>query len=143
MFKTRYNARVPAEGTINNQDSLTRQSEYTETTVDYYLKRYSATGLLGDPQRAAEARFEDVSEVMDYQEALNKVIAVKDAFMQLPAEKRREFGDDPNNWIQAEVAKQAEEAAKAAQLLQAKQADEAAKAAQNDGSGETPADQGK
>ena len=142
MFKTRYNARVPSEGTINNQDSLTRQSEYPETTIDYYLKRYSATGLLGDPQRAAEARFEDVSEVMDYQEALNKVIAVKDAFMQLPAEERRKFGDDPNNWIQAEVAKQAEEAAKAAQLLQAKQAEEAAKAAQNDGSGGTPANQG-
>jgi len=79
---------------------------------------------------------------MDYQEALNKVLAVKDAFMQLPAEERREFGDDPNNWIQAEVAKQAEEAAKAAQLSQAKQAEEAAKAAQNDGSAGTPANQG-
>ena len=99
MFPTRYSARVPTEGTVNDEPSLTLQSEYEETTIDYYLKRYSATGLFGDPQRLAAARFEDVSEVSDFQTALNKVLEVQRAFSELSAEERRRYGDDPQMWI--------------------------------------------
>ena len=99
MFPTRYSARVPTEGTVNDEPSLTQQSEYVETTIDYYLKRYSATGLFGDPQRQAAARFDDVSEVSDFQTALNKVLEVQRAFGELSAEERRKFGDDPKAWV--------------------------------------------
>lgn len=99
MFPTRYSARVPTEGTVNNEPSLTLQSEYEETTIDYYLKRYNAIGLLGDPQRQAAARFDDVSEVSDFQTALNKVLEVQRAFGELSAEERRKFGDDPQVWV--------------------------------------------
>lgn len=99
MFPTRYSARVPTEGTVNDEPSLTLQSEYEGTTIDYYLKRYSATGLLGDPQRQAVARFDDVSEVSDFQTALNKVLEVQRAFGELSAEERRKYDDDPQVWI--------------------------------------------
>ena len=99
MFPTRYSARVPTEGTVNDEPSLTLQSEYEGTTIDYYLKRYSATGLFGDPQRQAAARFDDVSEVSDFQTALNKVLEVQRAFGELSAEERRKYGDDPQMWI--------------------------------------------
>lgn len=99
MFPTRYSARVPTEGTVNDEQSLTLQSEYEGTTIDYYLKRYSATGLLGDPQRQATARFDDVSEVSDFQTALNKVLEVQRAFGELSAEERRKYDDDPQVWI--------------------------------------------
>lgn len=99
MFPTRYSARVPTEGTVNDEPSLTLQSEYEGTTIDYYLKRYSATGLLGDPQRQAAARFDDVSEVSDFQTALNKVLEVQRAFGELSADERRKFGDDPQAWV--------------------------------------------
>jgi hypothetical protein len=68
----------------------------------YYLKRlerYSATGLLGDPERKLAARFDDVSEVSDFQSALNKVLEVQRAFGELSAEERRKFGDDPQAWV--------------------------------------------
>lgn len=99
MFPTRYSARVPTEGTVNDEPSLTLQSEYEGTTIDYYLKRYSATGLLGDPDRKLTARFDDVSEVSDFQTALNKVLEVQRAFGELSAEERRKFGDDPQAWV--------------------------------------------
>lgn len=99
MFPTRYSARVPTDGTVNDEPSLTLQSEYEGTTIDYYLKRYSATGLLGDPQRQAVARFDDVSEVSDFQTALNKVLEVQRAFGELSAEERRKYDDDPQVWI--------------------------------------------
>lgn len=99
MFPTRYSARVPTEGTVNDEPSLTLQSEYEGTTIDYYLKRYSATGLFGDPQRQAAARFDDVSEVSDFQTALNKVLYVQRAFAELSAEERRMYDDDPQVWV--------------------------------------------
>jgi hypothetical protein len=134
-FRTRYNARVPSAGTTFTDPSLTLQSEYPETTIDYYLKRYSATGMLGDPTRAAGAQYLDVSEVGDFQAMQEKVLAVKNAFMDLPAEERRQFGDDPSAWVEAKIAE-------AAQAAQAAQAEQAAKAEKVEAVVETPADKG-
>lgn len=128
MFKTRYSARTPSEGIIFTDPSLTLQSEYRQTTIDFYLKKYSATGVLGDPVRQQQARFEDVSEVRDFQEQQNNVLKVKAAFMELPAEERRKYGDDPAIWIQAKIA-EADQAQLAQLREQEKLAEEAAKQA--------------
>lgn len=128
MFKTRYSARTPSGGITFTDPSLTLQSEYRQTTIDFYLKKYSATGLLGDPVRAQQGQYIDVSEVGDFQEMQNKVLEVRNAFMQLPAEERRRYGDDPSNWIQAKIA-EAEQAQLAQLREQEKLAEEAAKQA--------------
>lgn len=130
MFKTRYNSRVPTQGTVNEEDSLTLQSEYPQTTIDYYLKRYSATGLLGDPNRAEQGQYLDVSEVGDFQAMQEKVMAVRTAFMKLPAEERRNYQDDPALWLEA------------MQAAQVAQAESSAQAAQETETAEKPADQG-
>ena len=133
MFKTRYNSRVPTQGTVNEEDSLTLQSEYPQTTIDYYLKRYSATGLLGDPNRAEQGQYLDVSEVGDFQAMQEKVMAVRNAFMELSAEERRNYQDDPALWL---------EAMQAAQVAQAESSARAAQPAQETETAEKPADQG-
>ena len=115
-FKDRYSARVPSKGTTYKKPSMTVQSEYPQTTIDYYLKRYRATGLLGDPARASAAEHLDVSDVGDYQEQLNKILAVNAAFAELPADKRREFQDDPRLWVESLV----EEAAKKQPVVEVK-----------------------
>ena len=104
-FKTRYSARVSSKGHEFVEESMTLQSEYAQTTIDYYLKRYSQTGILGDPNRQAQGEFLDVSTVGDFQEMQEKILAVRNAFMQLPAVERRMYGDDPANWVNAEIAK--------------------------------------
>lgn len=134
MFKTRYNSRVPTKGTINEEDSLTLQSEYPQTTIDYYLKRYSATGLLGDPNRAQQGQYLDVSELGDYQAMQEKVLIARNAFMELPAEERRLYNDDPALWI---------EAMQAAQVAQFESSSQAAQVAQETETAEKPADQGE
>ena len=75
-FKTRYSARVPSKGHEFVEESMTLQSEYAQTTIDYYLKRYSQTGILGDPNRQAQGEFLDVSTVGDFQEMQEKILAV-------------------------------------------------------------------
>lgn len=134
MFKTRYNSRVQTTGTINEEDSLTLQSEYPQTTIDYYLKRYSATGLLGDPNRAQQAQHIDVSELGDFQEMQNKVLAVCNAFMELPAEQRRAYQDDPALWL---------EAMQAAQVAQVESSAQAETSVKETETVEKPADQGE
>lgn len=124
MFPTRYSARVPTKGTVNDEPSLALQSEYEETTIDYYLKRYSATGLLGDPRRQAAARFDDVSEVSDFQTALNKVLEVQRAFGELSAEERRKFGDDPQAWV-AYLVEEQQKAVKPVELVESQHVSEA------------------
>lgn len=133
MFKTRYNSRVPTQGTVNEEDSLTLQSEYPQTTIDYYLKRYSATGLLGDPNRMQQGQYLDVSEFGDYQAMQEKVLLARNAFMELPAEERRLYNDDPALWI---------EAMQAAQVAQAESSAQAETSAQETQTAEKPADQG-
>lgn len=142
MFKTRYDSRVPTQGTLNEEDSLTLQSEYPQTTIDYYLKRYSATGLLGDPARAEAGQYIDVSEIGDFQEMQNKVLAVRNAFMELPAEERRQYGDDPALWVEAMASAQYEQAVQAAQAAQGEQAKQAAQGENLSHTAEKPADQG-
>lgn len=135
-FKDRYSSRTPSAGTTFTEESRTLQSEYPQTTIDYYLKRYSATGVLGDPVRAQEAEFLDVSEVGDFQAMQDKVLAVRNAFMQLPAEERRRFGEDPSLWVQEQIALAEQRA-----LDEAKKLVEQAKPETRPV--ETPADQGK
>lgn len=134
MFKTRYNSRVPTQGTVNEEDSMTLQSEYPQTTIDYYLKRYSATGLLGDPNRAQQGQYIDVSEVGDFQAMQEKVMAVRNAFMELSAEERRAYQDDPALWI---------EAMQAAQVAQAESSAQAETSVKETETAEKPADQGE
>lgn len=112
---------------------MTLQSEYPQTTIDYYLKRYSATGLLGDPNRAQQAQYLDVSELGDYQAMQEKVLIARNAFMELPAEERRAYNDDPALWI---------EAMQAAQVAQAESSAQAETSVKETETAENPADQG-
>ena len=134
MFKTRYNSRVPTQGTVNEEDSMTLQSEYPQTTIDYYLKRYSATGLLGDPNRAQQGQYLDVSELGDYQAMQEKVLIARNAFMELPAEERRLYNDDPALWL---------EAMQAAQVAQAESSAQAETSVKETETAEKAADQGE
>lgn len=137
-IKSRYESRVPTKGTTFVEPSQTLQSEYPETTIDYYLKRYSATGQLGDPIRAQHAHFEDVSSVGDFQEMQNKVLQVRNAFMELPAEERRLYGDDPAVWVQAQI-----DAALAAQSAQTNQPSQPIQTEPSAEPATTPANQAK
>lgn len=79
--------------------SMAFQSEKDDTMIEAYLRRYRATGFLGDPQRKAAATFGDFSGLEDYQTLQNKMCAVKEHFEALPSNIRRFFGDEPANFV--------------------------------------------
>jgi len=83
--------------------SLTRQEFKDECDLGKIIARFSATpeGLeqLQLARGFVEGRFEDVSEIPDYQTALAHVKAADEAFLRLPPLVRTRFDNDPAKFL--------------------------------------------
>lgn len=77
--------------------SRTDQSFSEEVDINTIVRRFGLTGEL--PENLTVPQSGDFTGVSDYQSALNVVIAAQDAFMQMPAEVRAEFGNDPGRFV--------------------------------------------
>nr|QJB18859.1 MAG: internal scaffolding protein [Microvirus sp.] len=77
--------------------SLAQQQFKDETDINNILRQFNVTGLL--PEAPLSPRYGDFTGIVDYQSALNAVIAAEDGFMTLPAETRAMFGNDPEQLI--------------------------------------------
>lgn len=104
-FKTAYSAKK-REKYNTTGESLTQQHFAEEADIRNIIKKYDKTGLITNVQKGV-ARYGDFSEVNEYREALDLVIAAEQTFGELPAEIRElfkndageffEFATDPNN----------------------------------------------
>lgn len=96
MFRTRYakDVKAPSHGIEFVQPSQTIQSEKEGTTIDYYLKKYAATGILGDPESAMNMQYGDFTDAPDFETAQNRVVQATAYFEALPAKLRDRFGND-------------------------------------------------
>lgn len=99
MIRTRYNH--PGTRTTHrcNLPSKAFQSEKSETMIESYLRKFHATGFLGDPQRKAVALFGDFTGMEDFQTIQNKMAKITEHFEALPSHVRRFFGDEPANYV--------------------------------------------
>lgn len=79
--------------------SKTQQSAKEETDVNAILKRYSKTGVITHVNEV-KAAYGDFSDVGTYQEAIDKVQNAMSEFMDLPANIRKEFHNDPANMVE-------------------------------------------
>lgn len=77
--------------------SLTKQSFKDEADINFIVRQFGLTGQLPDNIRVPEYR--DYDDVMDYHSAMNAVRAAEENFMQLPAEMRYRFHNDPQNLL--------------------------------------------
>lgn len=96
-FRTRDPAthvRVKAD---NDKPSLTIQSAEAETNINNIMRKYRQGGVV--PQRTG-AQYLDVSQSLDYHEAMGFVLNAQQAFDELPSIVRKEFGNDPNAMLQ-------------------------------------------
>lgn len=75
----------------------TRQEDKAAADINHIMAKYERTGLL--PVTNREAFFADVSNAPDYRTAIERVHAVEDAFMQLPAKVRARFNNDPSSFL--------------------------------------------
>lgn len=78
------------------KENLTKQSFKDEADVNIIVARYAKNG---QPLPQAPGQFLDVSDVPEYQEALNRVQSIQATFAALPAEVRLEVGNDPEQFV--------------------------------------------
>lgn len=97
-----YSFRPPVRRRITvefTKPSLTKQSEKDACDVNRIMAKYKSSGVLDHVASATSRNFLDVSEVVDYQTALNTVQRAEDAFFSLPAKVRSRFHNDPHQLL--------------------------------------------
>lgn len=101
FLRTPYNYDTDAasneSGLACEEPSLAQQHFKEECDINHILKQFNITGQL--PQNPLSPRYGDFTGISDYHTALNRVIAIDDEFMQLPANIRARFENDPEQLI--------------------------------------------
>jgi phage internal scaffolding protein len=101
FLRTPYNydtiAASDESGLACEEPTLAQQQFKDECDINNILRQFNVTGLL--PENPLSPRYGDFTGIMDYQSALNAVIAAEEGFMALPAEIRASFDNDPEQLI--------------------------------------------
>jgi len=77
--------------------SLAQQNFKDESDINYIVRQFGLTGEL--PAQAISPQYGDFTGVLDYHSAVNAVLAAQDEFMELPAQMRARFDNDPAKLI--------------------------------------------
>ena len=81
-------------------DSMTRQSFVQETIIENILAKYRQTGTIPHQMRG-EPQYGNVMNSMDYKEATDQLIEVQDHFDALTSDQRKQYGNDPLQFLEA------------------------------------------
>ena len=92
MFRTAYGEKKRVK-TINQGESMTKQSFKAECDINLIIKKHDSTGLLTHV-RNMEPSYGEVSGD-DFRESMEKVLNAERAFGELPSAIRKEFQNDP------------------------------------------------
>lgn len=84
--------------TNNNEESMTQQSDLQSTDINIIMKQHSGQSMLL-PNVTQTPLYGDFTNAMDYRTMVETIQAADAAFMQIPAEARRRFGNDPAEFI--------------------------------------------
>ena len=77
--------------------SLAQQNFKDESDINYIVRQFGLTGEL--PGQTISPQYGDFTGVLDYHSAVNAVLAAQDEFMDLPAQMRSRFDNDPAKLI--------------------------------------------
>lgn len=77
--------------------SRTQQNFKRQVNINSIVEKARVNGML--PNNGRIPQYLDVSEVKDYQEYQNRVIAVNTAFAALPSKVREKFRNDPAEMV--------------------------------------------
>lgn len=80
------------------EKTLTVQSEKDKCCINHIMAKYTATGQI-DHMRDATGQYLDVSTVEDFQSSMNTVVKTQQQFELLPAEIRKQFDNDPAQFL--------------------------------------------
>lgn len=77
--------------------SRTQQNQKEESDINTIVRRFGLTGEL--PKNVRVPTYGDFTGAVDYQTSMNQIIAAKEAFMEMPAEIRKRFHNDPGELV--------------------------------------------
>ena len=98
-FKTAYQDGLPRFQFETRGPSLTRQSSKDECDINRIMRKFEKTGIL-EHRNTFEGSYGDFTDTpQDYHEAIQQVMDAQDMFMSLPAKVRRQFGNDPAEYL--------------------------------------------
>lgn len=100
LFRNPYNFRqVPARSTAIAfpEEGLTQQSFKDDCDINVIVRRFGVTGQL--PQSVRVPSYGDFTAVTDFHSAMNVIIEAQNAFMEMPAEVRERFRNDPGAFV--------------------------------------------
>lgn len=93
-FKTAYGPNLAAPGlSFEGCVSMTSQADARSCDINSIMDQFAKTGYL--PQGAGAPVFGEWNDGNHFQSQLNAVIEAQDAFMELPAQVRSRFSNDP------------------------------------------------
>lgn len=102
FLRTPYNydtdAASNASGLACEDATLAQQHFKDECDINNILRQFNVTGQL--PVTPLSPRYGDFTGISDYKTALDRVIAADEEFMNLPAELRARFDNEPANLIE-------------------------------------------
>jgi len=105
-FATLYDEGMkPSEGIIFTEPSMTDQSQYQESDINYIVNKYAdgRTGIttLDLGADSGVLQYGDTLLPGDYETALDLINAVNEEFYELPSQIRAEFNHNPKELINA------------------------------------------
>lgn len=102
FFRTPFNydtGEASAESAlVCEEPSLAKQSFAEECDINTIVRRFNLTGQLPSDVRVPE--YGDFDAVYDYHSAMNLVVAANQSFMQMPADIRAKFQNDPAKFLE-------------------------------------------
>jgi len=84
-------------GLVCPEPTLAQQNFKDECDINHIVRQFGLTGEL--PGKPLSPQYGDFSGVLDYHSAVNAVLAAQDDFMELPAQLRSRFNNDPAELI--------------------------------------------
>lgn len=78
--------------------SLAQQQFKDDVDINVLLERFKVTGVM--PQSVVLPSYGDFSSVTDFRSAQDAVLRAKNAFMDLPADLRARFNNDPQQLLE-------------------------------------------
>lgn len=78
--------------------SMTKQADANDCSIDTILKKFQKTGMI-DHLAKGEGFYGDVSDMVNYQEALDLVCRANNLFMSMSPDVRERFDNNPSKML--------------------------------------------
>lgn len=91
----------PVTGELVEPPSMTKQEFQAECDINNILKQYKRTGMVSHINaQAAQGRYVDLADPVDFQDAMHLVIQSENSFASLPSKVRERFNNDPAKFLE-------------------------------------------